>query len=110
MVQDNSVLMIQSVYLDYFSIILWNFYVNTRANKAYLSVQDTLFIRKIMASNFWNVHGIKLNDYLEKGNAITGEYYVTLLDKAYSEIKEQRSQFTKENILIRMRIDWCIYP
>ena len=33
---------------------------------------------KVMATIFWDSHGIILIDYLQKGKAITGEYYAML--------------------------------
>ncbi|XP_055308260.1 uncharacterized protein LOC129572342, partial [Sitodiplosis mosellana] len=35
---------------------------------------------KVMASVFWDAHGIIFIDYLEKGRTITGAYYAALLD------------------------------
>ncbi|KAL6419587.1 hypothetical protein ACFW04_011312 [Cataglyphis niger] len=35
---------------------------------------------KIMASVFWDAHGILFIDYLEKGKTINSEYYMALLD------------------------------
>ena len=33
----------------------------------------------VMASVFWDAHGVIFIDYLEKGSTITGVYYATLL-------------------------------
>lgn len=43
---------------------------------------------KVMASVFWDAQGIIFIDYLQKGKTITGDYYVTLLDKLDEEIKK----------------------
>ena len=39
---------------------------------------------KVMATIFWDSHGIILIDYLQKGKTITGEYYASLLDRFMS--------------------------
>ena len=54
---------------------------------------------KVMASVFWDAHGIIFIDYLEKGKTITGEYYATLLDKLNQEIKEKRPHLKKKKLL-----------
>ena len=36
---------------------------------------------KVMATIFWDSHGIISIDYLQKGNTTTGEYYASLLDR-----------------------------
>ncbi|GFU25763.1 histone-lysine N-methyltransferase SETMAR [Trichonephila clavipes] len=36
--------------------------------------------RKVMATVFWDTHGVILIDYLQKGKTITEAYYVSLLD------------------------------
>lgn len=54
---------------------------------------------KVMASIFWDAHGIIFIDYLEKGKTITGEYYVTLLDRLDKEIKEKRPHLKKKKVL-----------
>ena len=35
----------------------------------------------VMATIFWDSHGIKLIDSLQKGKTITGDYYASLLDR-----------------------------
>ena len=35
---------------------------------------------KMMASVFWNAHGVIVIDYLEKGRTISGAYYSALSD------------------------------
>jgi|SRR5687768_3191449 len=54
---------------------------------------------KVMASIFWDSHGIIIIDYLEKGRTITGEYYVTLLDRLDNAIKEKRPHLQKKKVL-----------
>lgn len=54
---------------------------------------------KVMASIFWDAHGIILIDYLEKGRTITGDYYVALLDRLNDEIKKKRPHMTKKKVL-----------
>ena len=46
-------------------------------------------VGKVIAKIFWDSHGIMLMHYLEKGKAITGAYYATLLEKLKSQIKEK---------------------
>ncbi|KAL6420640.1 hypothetical protein ACFW04_014654 [Cataglyphis niger] len=45
-----------------------------------LSGQQLVKAGKIMASVFWDAHGILFIDYLEKGKTINSEYYMALLD------------------------------
>ena len=45
---------------------------------------------KVIASIFRDAHSIIFMDYFGKGKKITGEYYVTLLDKLDKEIKKKR--------------------
>ena len=54
---------------------------------------------KVMATVFWNSHGVILIDYLQKGKIITGAYYVSLLDKLKAELAEKRPHFQKKKIL-----------
>jgi len=43
-----------------------------------------------MASVFWDVEGILIIDYLEKGKTITGEYYSNFLARPDEKIREKR--------------------
>ena len=44
--------------------------------------EKTVFLAgKVMATVFWDSHGVILIDYLQKGKTITGTYYVSFLDK-----------------------------
>ena len=45
---------------------------------------------KVMASVFWNVHGILCIDYLEKSKTSNNDYYMPLLDRLSAEIKKKR--------------------
>ena len=36
---------------------------------------------KLIASVFWDAHGILFIDYLEKGKTINSDYYMALLDR-----------------------------
>ena len=44
----------------------------------------------VIASVFWDAHGVTSNDYLEKGRTITGSYYAALLDRLVDEIRKKR--------------------
>ena len=44
---------------------------------------------KVMATVFWDAHGIIFIDFLEKGKTITRVYYASLLDCFNDEIKEK---------------------
>lgn len=54
---------------------------------------------KVMATIFWDAHGILLIDYLQKGRTITGAYYVELLDRLDAEIKRKRPHLAKKKVL-----------
>ena len=43
---------------------------------------------KVMATVFWDAHGILLIDFLEKGSAIRGKYYRALLDQLIEGSRE----------------------
>ena len=45
---------------------------------------------KVMASAFWDAHGILFIDYLEKGKTTNSDYYMALLDGLSAEIKKKR--------------------
>lgn len=51
---------------------------------------------KVMASVFWDAHGIIYIDYLQKGRTVTGEYYAELLDKLNDEIKKKTTPYGEE--------------
>lgn len=54
---------------------------------------------KVMATAFWDSHGIIFIDYLEHGRTITGPYYASLLDRLNDEIKTKRPHLQKKKIL-----------
>lgn len=54
---------------------------------------------KVMASVFWDAHGILFIDYLEKGKTINSEYYMALLDRLSEEIKNKRPHMQKKKVL-----------
>ena len=51
---------------------------------------------KVIASVFWDAHGVIFIDYLEKGRTITGEFYAALLDRLVDEIRKKRPHFKKQ--------------
>lgn len=69
---------------------------------------------KVMATVFWDSHGVILIDYLQKGKTITGAYYASLLDKLKAELAEnghiyrkRKSCFTKiTHRLTPQRLPW----
>ena len=54
---------------------------------------------KVMASVFWDAHGILFIDYLEKGKTINSDYYMALLDWLNAEIKKKRPYMQKRKVL-----------
>ena len=54
---------------------------------------------KVMATVFWDTHGILFIDYLEKGETINSYYYMVLLDLLSAEIKKKRPRMQKEKVL-----------
>ena len=54
---------------------------------------------KVMATVFWDSHGVILIDYLQKGKTITGAYYASLLDKLKAKIAEKLPHLQKKKIL-----------
>lgn len=55
---------------------------------------------KVMATVFWDSHGVIFIDYLQKGKTITGAYYASLLDKLKAELVEKRPHLQKKKILL----------
>ena len=55
---------------------------------------------KVMATVFWDAHGILFIDFLEKGKTITGEYYAALLDQLSNIIVEKRPHLAKKKVLV----------
>ncbi|KAF7280076.1 hypothetical protein GWI33_006427 [Rhynchophorus ferrugineus] len=57
---------------------------------------------KVMASAFWDAHGIIFNDYLEKGRTINSDYYIALLDHLKDEIAEKQTHLKKKKVLLHL--------
>ena len=51
---------------------------------------------KVMASVFWNAHGILFIDYLEKGKTINSDYHMASLDRLSAEIKKKQPHMQKK--------------
>ena len=56
--------------------------------------------RKVMASVYWDAHGVLFIDYLKKGRTITGAYYAALFDRLVDEIRKKRPYLKKKKILL----------
>ena len=54
---------------------------------------------KVMASVFWDAHGVLFIDYLEKGKTIDSERYIGQLMRLKNEIGEKRLQMKKKKVL-----------
>lgn len=54
---------------------------------------------KVMASVFWDVHGVIFIDNLEKGNTINSEYYIALLERLKAEIAKKPPHMAKKIFL-----------
>lgn len=54
---------------------------------------------KVMASVFWDAHGIIFIDYLQKGQTINSDYYIALLDRLKKEIVTKRPHLKKKKVL-----------
>lgn len=68
---------------------------NSKPKKA----KVVLSANKVMATVFWDAHGIIHIDYLEKGKTITGEYYSKLLDRFDADLKQKRPHLAKKKVL-----------
>ena len=53
---------------------------------------------KVLASVFWDAHGILFIDYLEKGRTINSEYYMALLVRSEEKIAEKRPQIMEKKV------------
>ena len=51
---------------------------------------------KVMASVFWDAHGIIFIDYLEKGKTINSDYLTALLDRLKAKIVKKRLHMAKK--------------
>ena len=54
---------------------------------------------KVLASVFWDTHGIIFIDYLKKGKTINSDYCVALLERLKDEIAEKRPHLKKKKVL-----------
>ncbi|KAM8718912.1 hypothetical protein ACLKA7_011591 [Drosophila subpalustris] len=54
---------------------------------------------KVMASVFWDAHGIIFIDYLQKGQTISSDYYMALLERLKYEIAKKRPHMAKKKVL-----------
>lgn len=54
---------------------------------------------KVMASVFWDTHGVIFIDYLEKGKSINSDYYIDLLVRLKEEIAKKRPHMQRKKIL-----------
>lgn len=54
---------------------------------------------KVLASVFWDADGILLIDYLEHGRTINADYYIALLDRLDTILREKRKRTQRKNIL-----------
>ena len=54
---------------------------------------------KVMASVFWDTHGVIFIDYLEKRRKTTGAYYAALLDRLVDHIRQKRQHLKKKQTL-----------
>lgn len=54
---------------------------------------------KVMASVFWDAHGIIFIDYLQKGQIINSDYYIALLERLKDEIAKKRPHLKKKKVL-----------
>lgn len=62
-------------------------------------VKNTRSAKKVMASVFWDAHGVLLIDYLETGRTINSEYYCNLLHQLDAKIREKRPGLAKKKII-----------
>ena len=53
---------------------------------------------KVMASVFWDMHGILHIDILPKGQTINSDYYIALLDRLKDAIKKKRPHMAKKKL------------
>ena len=53
----------------------------------------------VMASVFWDAHGILFIDYFKKDKTINSDYYMALLDRLSAEIKKKWPHMQKKKVL-----------
>ena len=56
---------------------------------------------KVMASVFWDMHGILLIDFLPKGQTINSDYYIALLDRLADAIKKKMPHMAQKKPLFQ---------
>ena len=56
---------------------------------------------KVMASVFWDMHGILLIDFLPKGQTINSDYYIPLLARLEDAIKKKKHHMAKKKPLFQ---------
>ena len=64
-------------------------------------------LARLIACVFWDVHGILVIEYLEKGKTIKSDYYMALLDQLSGEIKKKRPYMEKKKELFHQDIASC---
>ena len=52
---------------------------------------------KVMATIFWDSHGIILIDYLQEGKTITGEYNASLLNRFHAMLEKKRPHLAEKS-------------
>ena len=62
-------------------------------------LKPQMWTGKVMASVFWDAHGVLFIDYLEKGKTINSECYIGQLMRLKNEIGEKRLQMKKKKVL-----------
>lgn len=55
---------------------------------------------KLMATIFWDLHGVLLIEYMPKGTTINAEVYGNTLKKLHSEITKKRPHLRHKNVLL----------
>ena len=63
---------------------------------------------KVMASVFWNEHGIFFIDYLEKGKIINSDYYMALLNRLSAEVKKKRPHMQEKKVMFHQDNAPCL--
>ena len=66
-------------------------------------------IGKVMASVFWDAHGVIFIDYLEKERPITGAYYAALLDRLVDDIRRKRPHLKNKKSFFMMTMHHLTY-
>ena len=62
---------------------------------------------KVMASVFWDAHGILFIVYLKKGKTINSDYYMGLLDGLSAVIKKKRPHIQKKKVVFHQNNAPC---